>query len=208
MKVFHDYKIDTVLDVGANEGQFGTSLRRLGFGGDIHSFEPVKDAYNRLEKLTTKDSHWTAHNVALGNKAGMGVINVSRGSSFSSILNANEYGKNWNSMEVTCQQEIQIITADKFINEYISPEQKRIFLKMDTQGYDLNIFEGAKNSINRIYGLLSELSLIPLYEGMPQYLDVLSAYSASGFSVSGLYPVTRRKDLALNEMDGVFVKAA
>lgn len=195
MKVLHDYKIDTVLDVGANEGQFAKNLRVLGFCGGIHSFEPVNHAYAKLVKASENDKRWTAHNIALGDKAGKGVINVSLGSTFSSILNANSYGKNWQAMEITHQQEISIGTVDDFFRDHGGLEGKRVFLKMDTQGYDMKVFEGAKNSLNKINGMLSELSLIPLYEGMPHYLDVLSVYNAGGFSVSGLYPITRRKIL-------------
>ncbi len=74
-------------------------------------------------------------------------------------------------MELSYQQEIDIGTVDDFINQYISQEERRIFLKIDTQGYDLKVFEGVKRSLDKIFGLLSELSLISLYEGMPHYLE-------------------------------------
>ncbi len=208
ISVFRDYEIDTVIDVGANAGQFGASLRNLGFSGEIHSFEPVNEVYDALLAATKNDSRWTAYNVALGAAPGKDIINVCRGSVFSSILSANNYGKTWELMEVAHQQEIIISTIDEFIAQLPAAKSKRLFLKMDTQGYDLKVFEGAKKSYDHIRGLMTELSLIPLYEGMPNYLEALSIYNEQGFSVSGIYPVTRRKDLALNEMDCVLVKMA
>jgi FkbM family methyltransferase len=123
MAVLGNYKVDTVLDVGANGGQFGRSLREIGFKGDIHSFEPVKEAYGSLLRVSSKDRRWLAHNVALGDKSGKGVINVSRGSTLSSFLRANEYGQNWKWMEVSHQEEIEITTVDNFLDQLHAREK-------------------------------------------------------------------------------------
>ena len=88
----------------------------------------------------------------------------------------------------------------------VIPREGRLFPKMDTQGYDLEVFRGAHLLLPNIKSLLSELSLIPIYDGMPTYLQALSTYQAAGFSVSGFYPVTRNEKLALNEVDCVMVR--
>src|SRR5207302_4202668 len=62
-QVMANYRIDTIIDVGANEGQFGGMARALGFKGDIHSFEPIKLTYDRLAAATALDKRWTAHNM-------------------------------------------------------------------------------------------------------------------------------------------------
>ena len=76
---------------------------------------------------------------------------------------------------------------------------------MDTQGYDLEVFKGGKKSLASVCCLLSEMSLIPIYEGMPHYLESLSTYQDAGFKVSGFYPITRNLDLSLNEVDCMLV---
>src|SRR5271170_3043937 len=91
-QVIHAYNIDTIIDVGANVGQFGTWMRKLGFKGDIHSFEPVRHTYDALSKCAANDDRWQAHNVALGSSAGQSEINVTESSDFSSLLAANEFG--------------------------------------------------------------------------------------------------------------------
>lgn len=83
--------------------------------------------------------------------------------------------------------------------------KKGIFLKLDTQGYDLKVFQGGTKSLGRICCLLSEISLIQIYDGMPNYLDALSIYQDHGFSISGMYPLTKNEDLSLIEMDCVLV---
>ena len=78
---------------------------------------------------------------------------------------------------------------------------------MDTQGYDLEVFKGASNSLSRIVALQSELSVKAIYDGMPGYLDTLAVYSDNGYLPSGLYPVSRNKDgLSLLEVDAVLIK--
>jgi hypothetical protein len=76
---------------------------------------------------------------------------------------------------------------------------------MDTQGYDLKVFKGALNTISYTVCLLSELSFIPLYTGMPNYLDSLREYEKHGFAVTGLYPVVRTNDQAIIEIDAMLI---
>ncbi|MGO9527578.1 MAG: FkbM family methyltransferase [Verrucomicrobiia bacterium] len=68
--------------------------------------------------------------------------------------------------------------------------RKRIFLKMDTQGYDLKVFKGLGNKLDHIVAIQSEVSLIPIYENMPHRTDSISLYERAGFGVAGLFPVT------------------
>jgi FkbM family methyltransferase len=206
-RVLSDYAIDTVLDVGANEGGFGALLRSQGFGGEILSFEPVAGAFAKLASLAARDGRWTAFDFALGAESGEAQINVSKFSQFSSILNSNEYGNRWESMEVQHQQRIRIRTLDECLESGLVPGGRRYLLKMDTQGFDLEVFKGAEASMPSICCVLSELSLIPLYHGMPHYLDALAVYESKGFSVSGFYPITRNADLVLNEVDCMLVNA-
>src|ERR1700684_2872446 len=78
-----DRKIDLVLDVGANVGQFGTSLRNRGYRGKIISFEPLESEYKKLAVVAASDGNWEAHQFALGAASGDATINVSDNSVFS-----------------------------------------------------------------------------------------------------------------------------
>ena len=77
----------------------------------------------------------------------------------------------------------------------------RILLKMDTQGFDLNVFKGASTFIQNIICIQSEISLTPIYSGMPHYLDSLKTYEDAGFVITGLYPISRKEDMTVIEMD-------
>ena len=80
------HKIDLVLDVGANTGQYALSLRRSGWRGAVASFEPLQSAYRLLARRAQKDGAWTAHRLALGDRNTTKVLHVSGDSRASSLL--------------------------------------------------------------------------------------------------------------------------
>jgi len=207
-EVLRRYRIDTVLDVGANEGQFAIMLREgADFSGAIHSFEPASGPSAKLMARAAKDSDWHVHRLALGPSAGMVTLNISEYSTFSSLRPPNLFGtKTFSDIRVVNEEKVFMSTLDSFIKEHFTGTDARILLKMDTQGYDLEVFAGAGESISRICALISELSLLPIYEGMPRYSEMLETYENSGFAVSGIFPVNRTRELALIEADCVMVR--
>ena len=205
------YRINLVVDVGANVGQFGKRIRRLGYDGAIHSFEPVKQSFNELTQVARSDHKWYVHNFGLGESRSSALINVSQMSVFSSLLPLNRYASELFSGEsrVNHQEQVEIDTLDNFLASEILKSGTNAFLKMDTQGYDLNVFAGARKCLPNVSCVLSEISFVPIYEGMPHFLESLQIYENNGFSVSGLYIVSRNeRDLSLVEMDCMLVNRA
>ena len=82
----NDRKVDVVLDIGANAGQFGEKLRGFGYRGAIVSYEPVSSAFKHLDELAKSDGNWTANNFAIGAESGELKINISANSKFTSAL--------------------------------------------------------------------------------------------------------------------------
>jgi FkbM family methyltransferase len=208
-KVINAYKINVIIDVGANEGQFGLFLRSIGFKGVICSFEPVAAPFAILSSVSETDDLWFSYNFALGAKSEEAQINVSKHTTFSSLLKPNEYALgHWPNSHIDHTEKVIVKTLDEWSLEGLISDKDSIFLKMDTQGFDLEVFLGAKNTLKSVCGILSELSLIAVYEGMPNYTQSLSTFERAGFSVSGFYPITRNKNLSLNEVDCVLVNEA
>jgi FkbM family methyltransferase len=207
-EVLRRYRIDTVLDVGANEGQFAEMLRQgADFRGTIHSFEPASRPFTKLMSRAASDSDWHVHRLALGRSAGEVTLNLSEHSTFSSLLRPNVFGtETFRDIRVVNREQVPMSTVDSFVEEHFAGRDARILLKMDTQGFDLEVFEGAGKSISRICALISELSLMPIYEGMPRYAEMLETYENSGFAVCGVFPVSRTSDLALIEVDCLMVR--
>jgi FkbM family methyltransferase len=192
-----ELRIDCVVDVGANRGQFAESLRLLGFAGHIISFEPVERDFKILGDRFLKDQMWHGYQIALGEDEGTAPINVVPNATvFNSFLpGAVPLGNNLETETVTVRR------LDAVLPEIIrSTGVSRIFLKMDTQGYDLKCFAGSSGCTHHILGLLSELSVQPIYQGMPHYLESLRQYEAAGFQLVSLTEVSRR-DGAAQEYD-------
>lgn len=206
--LFATRSIDCVLDVGANSGQYGAFLRTLGFSGHIVSFEPVKSVFEKLEANARNDSRWHCYNLALGDTAEKKEINVFSSTVFSSFLDANEYSKEiWNSLNTVAPETVAVARLDDMIDEIVARTgSTRMFLKMDTQGYDRKVFAGASEALVRVEALQSELALLAVYEGMPNPYEVLNDFHARGYFVSGMYPINRDESLAVIEYDCVLVK--
>ncbi|TAN42047.1 MAG: FkbM family methyltransferase [Nitrospirae bacterium] len=200
--------IDCIIDVGANKGQYGESLRKMGYKGRIVSFEPVKSVFNVLKEKCDKDDRWDCYNLALGDKKEEKTINVYQSTVFSSFLQANEYSKNiWQSLENVTPEVVNVVRLDDVYAELVGRTGcTNCMLKLDTQGYDKQAFDGAIGSLKHILALQSELALIPVYDGMLPVYDVLKIFHEHNFFISGMYPINRDESLAVIEYDCVLVK--
>lgn len=185
--------IDCVLDVGANEGQFATGLRRGGYTGRIVSFEPVAAPLAVLRAAAGDDPDWHVWACALGEVEEQVEINAVDGeATLSSLLATSDFGHSWKeSMRETRAETVDVRRLDALLDEVttglVAP---RILLKLDTQGYDLHAFRGVGERIGEVAALMSEVSCVPIYDAMPTMAEQLAAYGAAGFELSGMYPVS------------------
>ena len=177
-------QVDLVLDVGANIGQFGCDLRGIGYNSWIVSFEPSPKEFRQLSSLVAqRDDKWLAVEMALSSREGDAELNIAGDSSNNSFFQLHG--------EVSPTVTVQTRRLDTQFDDLIfKTKASRVFLKMDTQGFDLEVFRGAGEHIRRVVGLMSEVSVRPLYPGMPHYIDSLREYEAAGFALHSLYPVS------------------
>jgi FkbM family methyltransferase len=205
-QLFALHGVDCVLDVGANCGQFATGLRRAGFTGRIVSFEPVPEAFEQLADHAKTDERWDTRQLALGDRPGRLPLNVTASTSVSSFFTPTDaYAAGYAGGRVARVENVEVARLDDILN-HLPTEARRYFLKVDTQGYDLAVVNGAAGCIDRIVGLQIELSVMPIYEGAPEYLDALRFVHDRGFSPSGMFPVVSDHALRVYEFDGVFVR--
>lgn len=208
--IFRLHAIECVIDVGANSGQYGLSLRNLGYAGHIVSFEPVRSVFDQLKERSKTDAKWHCFNMALGDCAETKVINVYQSTVFSSFLEATDYAKNiWKSLEDVHEEKVTVVRLDDMIAEIQGLTGcDKYYLKLDTQGYDVNAFRGGYETIKSVVAMQTELSMIHVYDGMPDPIDVLKEFMSPGLGLAGMFPINRDPSLAVIEFDCVLVRQA
>lgn len=205
------YRVDCVLDVGANRGQYARFLRQAGYRGRIISLEPVPEVFAQLAAAAADDDLWDVHQLALGRESGELEMHVASDGTLSSALPPSEFGtERFAALREIQVQRVPVRRLDALLPElFPAGETPRILLKLDTQGFDLEAFAGLGDAVDRVVALQSEVALLTIYEHMPRMPEALAVYEAAGFEVSGMYPVTREKRTArVLEYDCVMVRAA
>lgn len=195
--------IDVVLDVGARVGEYGRWLRDNGYRGRIVSFEPVSAHLGPLRAAAAADPAWTVVPCALGDRDGVADISVARMSQLSSLLPVSDYGRSFPTEAVRAER-VQVRRLDT-----VWPElpRGRTYLKLDTQGYDLQVLAGAGARLDEVLALQTEAAVQRLYDGAPTHLETLVELDRLGFTPSGLFPVTLDDGLRLVEYDCVAVRS-
>jgi FkbM family methyltransferase len=205
-RVFADHDIDTVIDVGANLGQFRDFLRyRVGFKGQIDSFEPVPNLAERLRTRATADDRWSIHACALGARADELSINVTAAPVFSSFRTPLQVGSHQDAMNTIT--ETALVPVSTLDAEFTGKRGlSRTYLKLDTQGFDLEVLRGGCRTIAEIPALQTEISFRPLYVGMPTYTESIAAFQQHGFAVADLFLVSADDAERAIEFDCLMVR--
>lgn len=201
--------IDLVLDVGANTGGYGQSLRDIGYGGDILSFEPLEDAHAELSRLAAGDERWhIAPRMAVGSENGEIVINVAGNSVSSSVLPMHDtHAQAAPQSRYVGTQRVPLNRLDAITHPALATSRSTL-LKIDTQGYEMPVLLGAAGLLASVRGIQLELSVTPLYEGQTLYRDMIDWLAAQGFELWNLVPGFLDESTGrLLQFDGVFFRA-
>lgn len=189
------FDISNVLDVGANIGGYGELLRSIGYAGRIHSFEPCSAPYEKLVQLALGDALWSTHQLGLSDKVGQAEINVMVGSELNSLLSPAESSER---MSVVGREVISLSSLDAL---EIPMDWSKTFVKIDTQGHDHTVINGGLNRLKMVPLLQTEVSFLPIYQGMPSCRESLALLADVGFDVLGMFPVSRDDAGRVREFD-------
>jgi len=176
---------DLVVDVGANVGQYALSLRDSGYQGWIVSFEPLPDAFNQLERRTSQDRAWSAHQCALGSASGTATLHVSQDGVCSSLLQQTDYLVT----SIATSVEIEAIQVPvKRLDEVALPGANSPMLKIDSQGYEESVLGGAVGFLEHVRLLEIEIAFAELYDGGSTIYGLLPKLQTLGFRVVSVSP--------------------
>lgn len=179
----HKLNIQTILDIGSNEGQFIHTIIKTLPGKKIYAFEPIASCYQNL-LLNTKGMNVTAYHCGLSDMNGESVINVSDNLVSSSILGMKDLHKRlYPESEYTKQERITLRRLDDvFDGKQLEPG---ILIKIDVQGYEEKVLAGGGKVIAQASAIICETSFAPLYDGQWLFGDVYHYFIQDGYRFIG-----------------------
>jgi FkbM family methyltransferase len=208
MRLVADRGISLLLDVGANSGQYAREMRSQGYAGRIVSFEPLQAACDALRAQARGDASWLCEQIALGDGPATTTIHVAGNSWSSSLLPMLEaHSQAAPESRYVGSETIRVRTLDEVLPE-VAPLEERIFLKIDTQGYEKRVLQGGEESLRRIELVQLECSLRHLYDGDDLIGDLIAWLAERSFSPVSIEPgfVDPRSGQQL-QADVVFVRS-
>lgn len=202
------HNIDLIFDVGANAGQFAKTLRDTGYTSTIVSFEPLSRAHAQLRCAASGDRNWVVFDrCAIGELDGSMEINIAANSVSSSVLPMlQSHSSAVVEAAYVGRETTPVRRLDTVSTEHLA-KSKNPFIKIDTQGFEWQVLNGAPETLARSRGLMVELSLVPLYTGQRLWRDIIDRLEFEGFAIWGIQPgfVDTRNGKML-QVDAVFFR--
>ncbi|MFD9702546.1 FkbM family methyltransferase [Lentzea sp. NPDC059081] len=197
--------VRTVLDVGANSGQYAKLIRTGGYQGRIISCEPLAEPCGRLRAAARPDPRWHVVRTALGRERGTVTVHVAGNSYSSSVLDMLPSHADAAPESVYVgAEEAPLTTVDDLLDDVTAAST---LLKIDVQGYEGEVLAGASRSLRRIVAVQLELSLVPLYTGQPLMGELVELLSGEGFGLWSIEPGFRdTRTGRMLQCDGIFVR--
>lgn len=192
--LFTQFKIDMILDVGANLGQSYDSFRWAGFKGPICSFEPNPQIFPQLERRP--GFSWQRLQYALSNQSGQLKFYISNQDNACSLQKPEPYFQRAYDLQVTNEITVPAYRLDEIWDKQ-GFSAKSVFLKIDAEGHDLEVVKGAAGVLDRIPLIMAEVACLPRFQGEPPLHEFVSFMSQLG------YCVCRMERNAMNRMAGI-----
>lgn len=202
-ELFEALEIDTVLDVGANHGQYYEFLRgKVEFTGQIHSFEPIPELASKLIARSGSDPKWQVNQCALGIQSGKAQFHISDKPGWSSLRELRRgQSRPTDELRIMRSVTVEVRSLDDVM---ASLKVNNLYLKLDTQGSDLDVLRGGEATLETVKALQTELGCIPCYDGAASPAEVLAFLADRGFWMTAVHSLWRDDDFRIGEADAVF----
>lgn len=201
-------RIDVIVDVGAGHGEFGNEVLANGFEGSVISVEPLQNAHDDLVRAARKYPRWTVvERCAAGRQDGEAVLHVTRRSGSSSLRRPGQRHAQTDKDSIEVRQDRVVVRRlDRLVIPRMA-NNSNVFLKVDVQGAEEDVVEGAQELMPRVKGMQIELSVVELYEGQKLMPEMLSLAARNGFALWGLAPVYLDETTGQTlQYDGIFCR--
>jgi FkbM family methyltransferase len=199
--------ITGVIDAGAHHGNYARVFAHVLPQAKILCFEPLPETYRILVERTAANPRISPHRVALGSKVQRSVMNVSGVDQASSLLQMNDtHTELWPESANVSTADVVVTTLDHFLESH--PLSGDLFLKMDVQGFELELLKGATRSLGQVRVIRFEASFVPLYLNAPKFSEICAFLETRGFRFFRIMGEIRAKaaDFPV-QADVLFVRA-
>ncbi len=194
----------TVIDVGANEGQFALAARVAAPTAQIIAFEPLKKAADVFRRNFQHDSRTTLQEIALSNRNEPTTIYITNRPDSSSLLRpGNAQAQIFNVFEVA-QTSVGAMRLDEALQGY--DIEQPCMLKLDVQGAELRILEGAGYLLDRVSHVYVETSFVTLYDEQPLFQEIFDFLVARQFVFAGAMNTSFHRRYGTVQCDCLFVR--
>jgi FkbM family methyltransferase len=200
--------IRTILDIGANAGQFARLAHRLCPQARILSFEPLPDCFVELQRNLEVIPGARAFNVALGDHAGMVTMNRSAFTPCSSLLAGTaDLGRDIPAAAAVSQVSVPLLRLDDILAD--AGVDDELLIKMDVQGFEPQVIRGGPAAFRRASIVATEVCFCrPLYQGQPLFDDLYGTLRGLGFAFMGnAEQQASLTDARVVEADAIFERA-
>lgn len=182
---FKSLNINTVLDIGANTGQFTKTISTLLPNAKIYSFEPLPECFEQIQRLANKNPQIKALNLGIGNQSGVICFERSSVSVSSSFLKMSDIHKEaFPSTKNNNTIDVKIAKLDDVIKDLDITES--LLIKIDVQGYENEVLKGGEKTIKKAKLIIVETSFVTLYESQPLFDEIYSMFKNWGFLYVGM----------------------
>ena len=207
MRILEDNGVTVVLDVGANRGQFALELRSAGYPARIVSFEPLSEAHTGLREAAREDPLWECRQLALSDSDGETEIHVAQNSVSSSLLDmAPRHLEAAPDSRYVATERVAQATIDAVANEFLGPAD-RAYLKLDVQGSEAQVLNGARQTLPGVAVIETELSLVTLYRDQVLFREMLDLLDDYGYDLVSLEPAYADPTNGhVLQVDGIFLR--
>ncbi len=201
--------IQTVIDVGANTGQFASQISRIFPQAKMYCFEPLPEPFKALERWAIEqDGRVKAFNVALGENEGtVEMFYHTKHSPSSSLLASTAINKKYYPfIRSQMPVRVKLTTLDNALSSVIRFLKPEILVKLDVQGYEDRVLRGGSKTLSMAVACVLEVSVDTLYYGQTEFKEVIMLFDQMGFYYAGNLEQVYASDGHVIYFDAVFVK--
>lgn len=207
-RLFNDDNLN-IFDVGAHMGETSLLFNELFPKAKIFSFEPFERSFEEMRKKVQNIKNIRAFNYGLSNFSGTTLLNSNKSSATNSLLETDErYENSWGKGLLSTVEKVQthFKTFDAVVEE--QKINKVQILKLDVQGAEHYVIDGAKHSIKQgiVDVIYTEIITQPTYKGQKRFDEILKLYYDLGYQVHNLYNFHYTPEKSLKQIDAIFIR--